>query len=336
MKKYDPKVASWQINEQDFPRGEDSTEKLKFLIRYAILAPSSHNTQPWKFSIAEDQIRIFVDKTRWLKVADADQRELHVSIGCALENLLIAAEHFGYAHQVTYFPELGNEELAALVRFTPQGQPSAFRPTTLFDAIPARHTNRQAYYARPILAEDLQRLHDCYVEEGIQLHVTDEPDIKRRVDELMVRADALQFADPAWRDELGYWIGQGAFGMPWLVSKVAQLAVTYLNMGKGTAKKDSEVLMSAPVLAALSSHVSNRTAQVKAGQAFERVWLLATNSGIRLHPMNQILQLPEIKTEVTKLMPMEGVMPQLTFRLGYAEQEKEHTPRRPLNEVLIQ
>ncbi len=69
------------------------------------------------------------------------------------------------------------------------------------------------------------------------MHVTDDPDLKRRVDELMVHADALQFADPAWRDELGYWIGQGAFGMPWLVSKVAQLAVTYLNMGKGTARR---------------------------------------------------------------------------------------------------
>jgi nitroreductase len=63
---------------------------------------------------------------------------------------------------------------------------------------------------------------------------------------------------------------------------------------------------------------------------------MATNSGIRLHQMNQILQLPEIKAEVTKRIPMEGVMPQLTFRLGYAEPEKEHSPRRPLNEVLIE
>ncbi len=335
MKKYEPKVTPWQINEQDFPRDEDSIEKSKFLLRYAILAPSSHNTQPWKFSIGEDGIRIFVDKTRWLKVADSDQRELHVSIGCALENLLIAAEHFGYAHQVTYFPEPSNEELAAVVRFTPREQTSAFRPTALFEAIIARHTNRQAYQARSIQPEDLQRLHDCCVEEGIQLHVTDDPEIKRRVDELMVHADALQFADPAWRDELGYWIGQGAFGMPWLVSKVAQLAVTYLNMGKGTAKKDSEVLMSAPLLAALSSQANDRATQVKAGQALERVWLMATNSGIRLHPMNQILQLPEIKAEVTKRIPMKGVMPQLTFRLGYAEPEKEHAPRRPLGEVLI-
>ncbi|MEA3488006.1 MAG: hypothetical protein U9R10_01995 [Euryarchaeota archaeon] len=91
-----------------------------------------------------------------------------------MENLLIAAEHFGYAHQVTYLSEPGNEELAAVVQFTPREQTPAFRPTALFEAIPARHTNRQAYQARPIQPEDLQRLHDCCVKEGIQLHVTDD------------------------------------------------------------------------------------------------------------------------------------------------------------------
>ncbi|RCV64972.1 hypothetical protein C5S53_06130 [Methanophagales archaeon] len=106
-------------------------------------------------------------------------------------------------------------------------------------------------------------------------------------------------------------------------------------MGKGTAKKDSGVLMSAPLLAALSSPANDRRTQVKVGQALERVWLQATNLGIRLHPMNKILQLPEIKAEVTKLIPMGDVMPQLTFRLGYAEPETAYTPRRPLNEVLI-
>lgn len=94
--------------------------------------------------------------------------------------------------------------------------------------------------------------------------------------------------------------------------------------------------MSAPLLAALSTQANDRVTQVKAGQAIERVWLLATNLGIRLHQMNQILQLPEIKAEVTKLIPLEGAMLQLTFRLGYAEPEKEHAPRRPLNEVLMQ
>ena len=86
MQKYDPLVTPYQINERNFPIKGTSIEKLKFLLRYAILAPSSHNTQPWKFSISEDKIKVFADKNRWLKVADPDQRELYISTGCAIEN----------------------------------------------------------------------------------------------------------------------------------------------------------------------------------------------------------------------------------------------------------
>ncbi|MBU4293649.1 MAG: hypothetical protein KJ770_06330 [Actinobacteria bacterium] len=99
MERYNPILTPWQINERDFPREGSPIEKLKFLLRYAILAPSSHNSQPWKFHIRDREIDIFTDKDRWLKVADAGQRELYISVGCALENLLIAVEHFGYAHQ---------------------------------------------------------------------------------------------------------------------------------------------------------------------------------------------------------------------------------------------
>ncbi|MGB7002232.1 MAG: hypothetical protein WBE22_09555 [Halobacteriota archaeon] len=52
--------------------------------------------------------------------------------------------------------------------------------------------------------------------------------------------------------------------------------------------------------------------------------------------MSQIREIPELKTEVGKLIPKPDVVPQHTFRLGYAEQEKEQTPRRPLEEVLMQ
>jgi nitroreductase len=333
--RFDPKVTPWQVAERDFLKDGTLEEKLKFLLSYAILAPSSHNTQPWEFAVGEDEIQVFIDRTRWLKVADPDRRELYISIGCALENLLIAAEHFGYGDQVTHFSEPDKEELVATVKFMPQGQPSPFREPALFEAIPIRHTNRKVYEDRPIPKEDLQRLQDCCVEEGIHLHMTDDPEIKRRMDELIVRGDAMQFADPAWREELGYWMGQGVFGTPWLMSKAAQLAVTYLNLGKGTAKKDSELLMSAPVLALLSSQANDRQSQVKVGQVFERICLTATTLGAHVHPMSQIVEIPELKDELAKLIPTAGLFPQHSFRLGYAEQEKEHTPRRPLEEVLV-
>jgi nitroreductase len=334
MNRYDPQVTPWQIDEEDFHQQSSPTEKLTFLLRYAILAPSSHNTQPWRFAVRDDEIRVYADRSRWLKVADADQRELHVSLGCALENLLVAAEHFGYGHRVAYRPEEGEDDLIAAVTFASEGEPAPFRPPALFDAITARRTNHNVYDGRPLPQEELARLQSCCVEEDVLLHLTDEAAIKRQVDEMIVQADAEQFADPAWREELGYWMGQGVFGAPWLMSKVAQLAVTYLDMGKGTAKKDSELLMSAPVLAVISTPADDRASQVRAGQVFERVALMATALGIRVHPMSQILELPAFKAQVAELIPTPDVTPQHTFRLGYAEPEEDHTPRRPLAEVL--
>jgi nitroreductase len=331
---YDPKTTPWEVDEKGFPQEGDTKGKLTYLLRYAILAPSSHNTQPWRFAVGEDEIRVYADESRWLRVADADQRELHVSIGCALENLLVAAEYFGYGHRVAYLPQGEDDDVVALVTFEQEEHDSSFRPPELFEAIPERRTNHNVYDGREIPERDVERLEACCVEENILLHTTDESSIKRAVDEMIVRADAMQFADPAWREELGHWMGQGVFGTPWLMSKVSQLAVTYLNMGKGTAKKDSELLMSAPVLGVISSSTDDRRAQVQAGQVFERVALMATALGIQVHPMSQILEIPEFKVDVAELIPVPDVIPQHTFRLGYAEPEEGHTPRRPLAEVI--
>jgi nitroreductase len=332
---YDPKVTPWQIREENYPAEGTLGERLEYLLRYAILAPSTHNTQPWKFRIKDTEIEIYIDRSRWLRVVDADQRELHISVGCALENLLIAAEHFGMGHHVIYFPETGHDDHVATISFIPEGEPTQFRRPELFDAIVERATNHLTFEDRPVPDSERRWLGDCCAEEGIALWLTDQAEIKRKVDELTVRADAEQFADPAWRHELGQWLGQGVYGNSWMVSKLGQLAVTYLNLSKGVAKKDSELLQSAPLLAVLTSKQNHPDVQIQVGQAFQRIALTATVLGIRVHPMSQILEFPELKQELTSLLPTQGLMPQHAFRLGYAAGEVEHTPRRPLAEVLI-
>lgn len=332
---YDPRVTPWQLREEDFPREGALGERMEYLLRYAILAPSSHNTQPWKFRITDTGIEIYVDRSRWLRVADADQRELHISVGCALENLLIAAEHFGFGQRVVYFPETGHDEHVATVHIIPDGEPTQFRRPELFDAIVERYTNHQAFEPRAVPESECRWLADCCAEQDIGLWLTDDAEIKRKVDELTVRADAEQFADPAWRQELGQWLGQGVFGTSWVVSKLGQLAVTYLNLSKDVAKKDSELLQSAPLLAALTSAQNHPDVQVRVGQAFERIALTATVLGIRVHPMSQVLEFPDLKQELMRLLPNEDLMPQHIFRLGYAAGQEEHTPRRPLSEVLM-
>ena len=85
---------------QDFPHIYPIQEQLRFLLRYAILAPSTRNTQPWRFGVDGNQVAVRADLARAQPIADDDLRELYLSLGCAIENLLVAAEQFGFRHSI--------------------------------------------------------------------------------------------------------------------------------------------------------------------------------------------------------------------------------------------
>ena len=105
----------WNVKEKGFPIKGSMEEKLKFLLNYAILAPSSHNTQPWKFSIKGNSIEVYADLTRQLSEVDPENRELYTSIGCAIANLLIAAEHFGFGYKLEYHEK---EDKVVIIEFS--------------------------------------------------------------------------------------------------------------------------------------------------------------------------------------------------------------------------
>lgn len=330
------KKSIWEISNKDFPQSASEREKLRFLIGYAVLAPSSHNTQPWRFRISgELSIEIYADSSRRLKVADKDQRELYLSIGCALENLLIAAEHFGYQCVVEYFPQTGNEEFVARVCFQPNPQISHTPHARLFRFITERATFHGAFANAPVSEAILREIYAFAEEAGVNLYLTDNEEIRRRADDLIARSDAMQFADPEFRQELAYWIGKGAFGNSWLMSQIGSLATAYLNLGKATARGDSKALHSAPVMGLITSLHNDRRSQVKAGQVFERIYLTAREYGIGVRPMSQICQIPEHKEELKNLLGLPNNHPQQPFLLGYAEFTGAHTPRRSVEEVLF-
>ena len=71
-----------------------------FMIESACKAPSGHNTQPWLFKIGASEIDIYPDFSKELPIVDPSHRELFVSLGCATENLCIAAHEKGYHTEV--------------------------------------------------------------------------------------------------------------------------------------------------------------------------------------------------------------------------------------------
>jgi nitroreductase len=323
----------WSVRDSDFPAKGALEARLTFLLRYAILAPSARNSQPWRFRIVGRRISLHADLSRWQRVADPNQRELRVSLGCALENLLIAAEHFGFGHQVSYFGRDQIHSLAATVELDGRPQPAPFRPASLFAAITRRRTNHARYLSRAVSPTVLGKLRACESDLKITLLLTQDAPIRQAVDKLMLQADALLLADPKFRNELGDAIGGGNFGGPWVLSLLQQFAVTHLRVEGLLAKRDHAALTSAPVFGLISGRVAGPEFELKAGQLLERLYLAATGLGLCIQPVSQLLEAQKVKTKFTRLFGAGGV-PLLPFRLGYGDPPPRPTPRRALDDVL--
>src|SRR5215208_288452 len=107
---------SWNVSEEEFPLQGGPEEKLRFLLNYAVLAASGHNTQPWLFRISGDKVELYADRTRGLAVVDPEDRALTISCGAALFHLQVAVRHVGYTGEVETVPDLDEMDLLARVR----------------------------------------------------------------------------------------------------------------------------------------------------------------------------------------------------------------------------
>lgn len=326
----------WQIQASDFPAQGSFREQMRFLLRYAILAASSNNTQSWQFAVTDDRVQILVDERFWLPICDPDRRELYLNAGCALENLLVAAEHFGFQPQVDYQPAAHDPTLVAVVRFARGGTPSAYRPPELFEMLTQRQTSHRTHLDRPVPAEVLSGWQQLCVEPHIVVRWYTERPIRRAFNSMVIRGDLQQFADPGFRRELAVWAGQGVLGTPWLTSQLLRLMVRYVDIGRTQSQRDSALLLSSPVLAVLASTRDDRQTQVKTGQVYERISLAATALGIQTQPMSQPVEIPELMEELVRLLSPPVLFPQHPFRLGYAPRERRRTLRRPLRDVLME
>ena len=106
----------WKASEQDFPRSEEAEERLRFMLNYAVLVPSGHNTQPWLFKVSDETVELYADRSRALPVVDPDDRALSISCGAALYHLRLTLRHFGYTDEVEVFPNPEEPDLLAEVR----------------------------------------------------------------------------------------------------------------------------------------------------------------------------------------------------------------------------
>ena len=323
----------WHVDEAAYPADKALKDKLAFLLNYAQLAPSSHNSQPWQFSVQDSEVHLYPDLDHWLQVADPERRELYISLGCALENLLVAAEHFHLGYQVSFFSDRDGTEHFASVSFAEDRPTVNVRDPALFKAIQQRRTNRQPFQPRLIPKEELLQIKAAWLEKDLHLQFIANIEQKRQLARMVKTADNTLFANPAYRSELAETLGEGAFSSRWPWSRLAQFVVRQFNLGARIGKQNAQHLMSAPVLIVLSARSEDAINQIKIGQLYERIALTATKLGLSVQPLSQILEIPSQRQELASLLPDKGLLPQHFFRLGYTRGATASTPRRPVQQL---
>jgi hypothetical protein len=333
----------WEISEKTFPQEGSFREQMVFLLNYAVLAPSSHNTQPWLFRFHGDRLELYADRTRALPVVDPMDRELVMSCGAALFHLRIAMRHFGLDAAVRTFPDPEIPDLLADVGMT--GKSAATREErALFGAIPARRTYRLAFDERPIPEALLPHLQATAAEEGACLHIIEGLYSRSAVADLIEEGDKIQWSDPHFRRELAAWVHPSrslsrdgipgfALGMPNLLSNVAPFAFRTFDLGKGRATRDRQLALSSPSLAVLATAADDPPAWLAAGQALSHLLLRARMEGIFASFLNQPIEVESLRLKVPIIIGTRDC-PQILLRLGYGRQAQP-TPRRPVREILL-
>jgi hypothetical protein len=313
---------------------DSPADAFHWAISYAVLAPSGHNTQPWRFRILDDAIEVYADRTRGLPVADPDDRELTIACGAALLHLRLALEHLGLLPDVELVPDGEEADLLARVRAVSLF-PSPPEEDGLFAAIPLRRTNRQPYEDRAVPAGLFSALVSAVTVEGAWLREV-EGEARHAVADLIAEGDRIQWADKHFRRELASWMhpsrrgdGMQAFNRHGL----GPLVVRRFNLGKDMGRKDHELAATAPLLVVLVTEGDTPEDWLVTGQALARLLLRARLDGVDASYFNQPMQVPELRPQLAAAIGTTG-LPQVMLRLGYGP-PVESAPRRPVVDVLI-
>lgn len=336
----------WDIDANQCPPSATTDDLLAFLLGYAILAPSGHNTQPWLFKVVDGAVEVHADRTRGLPVVDPHDRALTISCGAAIGNLMVALRRFGHEPWVDLLPEPERADPDFLARISISGphDPDQ-RERALFDAIVRRRTNREAYEPTPPgddLLRDCQNLADGF---GIELRtIADEP-TKQALADLVAEGDRNQFADKRFRRELASWVhsrrlgsrdgmsGAG-FGMPDVLSPVGALIIRTFDMGKGIAAGDRDKIVNgSPVLAVFATNDDEVSDWLRTGMALSHVVLALTAGGYTASYLNQPVEVDDLRPKLAKAVSLEG-HPQLVMRFGRGP-DIDPAVRRPVRDVLI-
>lgn len=309
---------------EDLPDEPDPRD----FVRFATLAANSHNTQPWKFRIAERTIEILPDFTRRTPAVDPDDHHLYVTLGCAAENLVIAVNASGQAAKATIQRDENGDPFVRI------GLGNGERTDrTLCEAIPRRQSTRSEYDGTPVSDAELRQLEDAAARPGIDVIFFTE---RQKLDEALkfIQAgNSAQMDDPDFVNELKSWIrfssntsikmadglsGPSA-GNPNSPDWLGPILFKLMFRKKSENLKLARQLASSAGLAVFVAEDESPEGWISVGRSFEKFALKATALGLCHAHVNMPVEAPTVRPEFAKWLNMAERRPDLIIRFGRAE-----------------
>jgi len=316
--------------------------RVRRILRYASLAGSSHNSQPWRVEVyGRDSLLVFADTSRSLPVVDHSGRELHISIGAFLENLRIAAASLSYAAEIDPLPSEASGPLARIRLVPGQGLPEEFGPEDL----ERRTTSRIPFETTPIRPRDVEALLQID-RQSVHFIPADSPE-GRLVATGEIAAYRQQALDPLAQEELARWIcfsdrevlarrdglttaGMGIDGLAGLYVRhvyTPEDSKTEAFVSKGIEKTVRQVEGAGGWI--VLTQRDDASGWLRVGRLYERLNLECRRLGLGFHPMNQIVEERGFGERIASQLRLPGKI-LFVARTGYVQSNPDPvSPRRP-------
>jgi hypothetical protein len=334
-------MAGYDVEAAALRKRLDANPDMLAMLRYASLAANSHNSQPWRFAVDDFNVLILPDSNRRLPVVDPDDHHLYVSLGCAVENLLITGAANGRPGNMLYFPGDSDRIEVGLNK-----GPADYG--VLYGAIPVRQTTRSIYDGRSIPVEQLKQLENAAKIDGVSVMLIADDTKRSGIAEQATDANSAQLQDKAFVAELKKWIRfnpghalksrdglfAGSSGHKSVPSAMGETLFAAVADKEKENRALSAQILSSPVFAVFVGNRADKDHWIRVGRSFQRLALMATSLGIRHAHVNQPIEVPAARDKFATWLGIAGQRPDLVIRLGYAD-AMPMSLRRPVNDVLV-
>jgi nitroreductase len=312
-------------------------------VSFGVRAPSIHNTQPWRWVYRAGVLELHADRSRQLPALDPDGRSVLLSCGAALELARVGFAAAGWRTEVDRLPDPDRPDLLARIRPVARAAVDG-SVVARAEAAERRHTERRPFLVEPVADEAIRALLAVATDAGVYAYAVQRADEALDLAVVFSWADGVELADPAYRAELAHWTRAGdapdgvpAAAVPHVSAgapRHTDVPVRDFEAGITGGQPLVDLVDERPVYIVLFSTADDRTARLRAGEAYARISVEAERLGLASSAMTQAVDLPAVRERFRMLMNWPD-HPQMVLRIGHPQPGPTPPPtgRRPLTAV---